>query len=167
MIGQHLVPVFSDTTKYSRHKISWKKHLLSLSFPLQTFCSWWSSLSITILIQQLHKIIRLVFSYDKMVIKKIFSFIAQNRLRDTPTCCTCTHTCSEVQYAVMLIVDCQDNVCHSVCDLVIHGEVKWSHTNWPDHIFNFWVVSDHPEVFNVVLNSRWWVSADTLWRDVM
>lgn len=34
---------------------------------------------------------------------------------------TCKHTSSEVKDAVVLIVDRQDNVRHSVCDLVICG----------------------------------------------
>lgn len=62
-----------------------------------------------------------------------------------------THTCSEVQDGVVEIIDSKDDICHRVSDLVICGEVEWSHTNGTDHILNFWVVSDHPEVFDVVL----------------
>lgn len=53
----------------------------------------------------------------------------------------------------MLVVDSQDDVRHRVRDLVIGGQVEWSHTHWADHILNFWVVADHPEVFDVVLTS--------------
>lgn len=78
------------------------------------------------------------------------------------------HTCSKVQDTVVLIVDRQDNVCHSVRDLVICRKVEWSHTNRPDHILNFWVVSDNPEVLDVVVTSSSYcrVFADTL-REVM
>jgi len=51
----------------------------------------------------------------------------------------------------MLIIDCQDDVRHSVCDLIICGKVEWSHTDRSDHILDFWVVSNHPKVFYVVL----------------
>ncbi len=80
---------------------------------------------------------------------------------------TYTHTCSKVQDAIVLIVDRQDDVCHRVCDLVVCGQVKWSNTDRPDHIFNFWVVSDHPEVLDVVLTSRCRVFADALKGEVM
>lgn len=80
---------------------------------------------------------------------------------------TCTHTCSKVQDAVVLIIDCQYNVCHCVCDLVICGQVKWSHTDWSDHILNFWVVSDDSKVLDVVVTSCSRVFADTLGEEVM
>lgn len=67
----------------------------------------------------------------------------------------------------MLIVDRQDNVGHSVSDLVIGGQVERSHTHRPDHILDFWVVPDHPEVLDLVVTSRSRVFADTLRKEVM
>lgn len=78
-----------------------------------------------------------------------------------------SHTCAEVEDAVVLIVDRQDNVRHSVCDLVICGQVERSHTDGPDHILNLRVVSDHPEVLDVVVTSRCRVLADTLRGEVI
>lgn len=67
----------------------------------------------------------------------------------------------------MLIVDRQHNVSHSVSDLVISGQVEWSHTYRSDHILDFWVVSDHPEVLDLVVTSCSRVFADTLKEEVM
>lgn len=64
-----------------------------------------------------------------------------------------THTCSEVQDAVVLVIDRQHDVRHGVCDLVVRGQVERSNTDWPDHVLDFWVVSDHPKVLDVVVTS--------------
>lgn len=66
---------------------------------------------------------------------------------------THTHTCSEVQDAVVLVVDRQDDVRHSVGDLVVRGQVERRHADGPDHVLDFRVVSDHPKVFDVVVTS--------------
>lgn len=73
-----------------------------------------------------------------------------------------THTCAQVQNAVVLIVDRQHNVRHRVCDLIVCGQVQWSHAHRPDHVLDFRVVSDHPEVLDVVGTSCRQVLADTL-----
>lgn len=66
----------------------------------------------------------------------------------------------------MLIVDRQHNVGHSVSDLVICGQVKRRHAYRPDHILDFWVVPDHPEVLDLVVTSCSRVFADTLKKEV-
>lgn len=73
-----------------------------------------------------------------------------------------THTCAQVQNAVVLIVDRQDNVRHRVRDLVVCGQVQRSHAHRPDHVLDLRVVSDHPEVLDVVGTSCRQVLADTL-----
>lgn len=80
---------------------------------------------------------------------------------------TCTHTCSEVQNAVVLVVDRQHDVRHSVCDLVVCGQVERGHTDRSDHVLNLWVVSDHAEVLDVVLTSCGRVFEDTLSEEAM
>lgn len=67
----------------------------------------------------------------------------------------------------MLVVDRQDDVRHSVRDLVICGQVERSHADRPDHVLDFGVVSDHPEVLDVVETSCRRVFADTLRGEVM
>lgn len=66
----------------------------------------------------------------------------------------------------MLLVDGQDDVGHRVRDLVVRGQVERRHADGPDHVLDFRVVSDHPEVLDVVLQPPRRVSADALWRDV-
>lgn len=73
-----------------------------------------------------------------------------------------THTCAEVQNAVVLIVDRQDDVRHRVRDLIVCGQVQWSHAHRPDHVLDFRVVSDDAEVLDVVGTSCRKVLADAL-----
>lgn len=78
-----------------------------------------------------------------------------------------THTCSQVQDTVVLVIDRQHDVRNHVGNLVVSGQVERGHSNGSDHILNLWVVPDHSKVLDVVGSFWAGVFADALGKEAM